>query len=62
MSIQNARFIGKYQRPDPKRTFKVYVGTESATGAKVHFTNPNGSPVPIPPEEFRKWRKIRPAG
>lgn len=58
MSIKNHKFIGKYQKPDPKRTFKVYIGTETQTGAKVRFTNPNGSPIPIPAEEWPKWRKM----
>lgn len=65
MSIRNHRFIGKYRKPDPKRVFRVFIGTDTETGASVRFINPNGSPVIIDPKEWPKWRKIpeiRPLG
>lgn len=57
MSIRNHRYLGKYRKPE-SRAYRVYAGTDTQTGETVRFINPNGSPVPIDPAEWPRWRKV----
>lgn len=56
MNIRHQRPIGKFINPDTGRVNQVFTGM-TKTRKSVRFTNPDGCPKIITPQQFVRWKR-----